>query len=262
MKRFGMTLLCLFLLAGCSAQGSASGSAKKQSKQTEISVAAASDLTKSFQQINKQFEKKTGIKVKLVFAASGELEQQIENGAPYDVFAAANADYVNQLADKNMLVPGTKTVYAYGKIGIAAKQSSHLSIHSLKDLTRPEVKKIAIANPETAPYGLAAKQALQKAGIWDKVKPKLVYAKNIADTLTYVKSGNTEAGIVSLSLAQGEKLDVANISSSLYNPLKQMAAVVKSSKKQAAAKKFVQYLASKEAQNTMKKYGYAVSAGQ
>lgn len=262
MKRFGMTLLCLFLLAGCSAQGRASGSAKKQSKQTEINVAAASDLTKSFRQISKQFEKQTGIKVKLVFAASGELEQQIENGAPYDVFAAANADYVNQLADKNMLVPGTKTVYAYGKIGIAAKQSSHLSIRSLKDLTRPEVKKIAIANPETAPYGLAAKQALQKAGIWDEVKSKLVYAKNISDTLTYVKSGNTEAGIVSLSLAQGEKLAIASISSSLYNPLKQTAGVVKSSKKQEAAKKFVHYLAGKEAQNTMKKYGYAVSAGQ
>lgn len=228
----------------------------------EINVAAASDLAKSFQKIGKQFEKQTGIKVKFIFAASGELEQQIENGAPYDVFAAANADYVNQLADKNLIASGTKTVYAYGKIGIATNKNRSLSINGLDDLTKPKVKKIAIANPKTAPYGMAARQALQKAGIWNKVKSKLVYAKNISDTLTYVQSGNTEAGIVSLSLVQGENMKVQNIASSLYDPLKQTAAVVKSSEKQDAARKFTSFLTSKSGQKIMKQYGYTVPEGQ
>ncbi|WP_018665019.1 molybdate ABC transporter substrate-binding protein [Heyndrickxia acidiproducens] len=256
MKKLSFILLCVVLLTACSTQK------KTASSPEEINVAAASDLTKSFQKIGKQFEKQTGIKVKFIFGASGELEAQIENGAPYDVYAAANHTYVKKLKDKNLITANSDKVYALGEIGVATRKDSKIQPADPDGLTSRQVKKIAIANPKTAPYGMAAKQALQKAGIWDKVKDKLVYAKNISDTLTYVQSGNAEAGLVSHSLVQGEPVRYRMIDDSLYDPLQQTMAVVKNSKQQKAAQKFCAFLTGPQGKRILKQYGYAIPEGK
>lgn len=259
MKKILIPLFSLFLLTACTIEDSNSN---KAASQEEIKVAAASDFTKAFREIEPQFEQQTGIKVKFIFESSGQLKEQITNGAPYDVFAAANVEYVNDLKQKNMIVPGSDQIFQLGRIGIATKKDHSLRIQTLDDLTRPEVKKIAIANPNYAPYGYAAKQALQKTGIWNQVKDKLVYAKNISDTITYLKSGNAEAGIVSLSLVQGENIQFHLIDESLHDPIQQTVAIVKSTKNKQDAQQFIDFLNDPAGKKILQKYGYTLPGGK
>jgi molybdate transport system substrate-binding protein len=136
----------------------------------QITVAAASDLTAAFEEIGREFEATQNIKVVFVFGSTGMLTRQIENGAPMDLFAAANVAYVNQLEQKGLIVPDTKAIYARGRITLWTTADSPLKVETVSDLTRPEIKRVAIANPDHAPYGLAAKQALESAGVWESVK--------------------------------------------------------------------------------------------
>lgn len=225
-----------------------------------LKVAAAADLTLAFQEIGKRFEAKTGTPVVFSFGSTGQLAEQIKNGAPFDVFAAANVQAIDELKKEHLILEGTEHVYAFGRIGIAAK--SDISVRTLNDLLKENVKKIAIANPDHAPYGLAAKQALQKAGIWEQVKNKLVYGKNIADTLAYVESGNAEAGIVALSLVKTSDVHFQLINEAMHEPIQQAVAVMKATKHREAAKQFVAFLNSSEGREIMKKYGFSIPKEQ
>ncbi|HEU4833437.1 MAG TPA: molybdate ABC transporter substrate-binding protein, partial [Pyrinomonadaceae bacterium] len=167
----------------------------------ELTVAAAADLTPAFEELGREFEATTKTKVVFVFGSTGMITRQIENGAPYDLFAAANVSYIDQLDQKGLIIPDSKESYARGRITLWMLEESPVRLQSIADLARPEVQRIAIANPDHAPYGLAAKQALQSAGIWDRVQPKLVYGDNIRQTLQYAQTGNVEVAIVALSLS-------------------------------------------------------------
>jgi molybdate transport system substrate-binding protein len=151
----------LFLISnvGCS-----SGQVEEQNG-AELSIAAASDLNLAFREIGERFEEKTGSTLTFSFGSTGQLAVQIENGAPFDVFAAANVEFVDDLREKGLIIPDTQTTYAFGRIGIATLPDRALSVEKLEDLLKPEVRKIAIANPAHAPYGLAAKQAFETAFI-------------------------------------------------------------------------------------------------
>jgi len=140
----------------------------------ELTVAAAADLQFAFTDIGALFEKETGQKVTFVFGSTGQLAQQIENGAPYDLFAAANISFVDDLVKKNLVVKDTETLYARGRIVLAVNRASGAPATTLDDLLSDKITHIAIANPEHAPYGVAAKEALQSAGLWEKVQPKIV----------------------------------------------------------------------------------------
>jgi molybdate transport system substrate-binding protein len=164
----------------------------------EITVAAASDLTPAFEELGREFEKVSKIKVVFVFGSTGLLTRQIANGAPFDLFAAANVSYIDQLDMNGLIIPDTKMIYARGRITLWTVEESPIRLQGIADLVRPEVQRIAIANPDHAPYGLAARQALESAGIWDRVRSKLVYAENIRQTLQYAETGNVEVAIVSL----------------------------------------------------------------
>lgn len=223
---------------------------------SELTVAAASDLTEAFAELERDFETNNKTKVVFVFGSTGMLTRQIENGAPMDLFAAADIDYVNQLEQKNLIVPGTKSVYARGRITMWTTTESGLKIETISDLTRTEVRRIAIANPDHAPYGLAAQQALQKAGIWDEVKPKLVYGDNIRQTLQYAETGNVDVSIVALSLSLRSKGRWILIPGELHEPINQGLAVIKTTKNEAAARAFASFITAPRGREILGKYGF------
>jgi molybdate transport system substrate-binding protein len=222
----------------------------------ELTVAAASDLTPAFEEIGRAFESATKTKVVYVFGSTGMLTRQIENGAPVDLFAAASVSYVDQLEKKGLIIPDTKAVYARGRIALWMPNESTLRLQGIADLARPEVMRVAIANPDHAPYGLAAKQALQSAGIWEQVQPKLVYGDNIRQTLQYAQTGNVEVAIVALSLSIQSNGRWTLIPEELHQPIDQGLAVMKTTKNEQAARAFAAFISSPQGKAIMKKYGF------
>jgi molybdate transport system substrate-binding protein len=225
---------------------------------SEITVAAAADLQPAFEEIGKEFERQNRVKVIFSFGSTGMLAQQIENGAPMDLFAAANADYVDRLEQKGLIIPDTKAVYGRGRITLWVTKDSPLSINSVEDLTRAEVKRIAIANPDHAPYGAAAREAMQNAGVWEAVKPKIVYAENIRQTLQYAQTGNVEVAIVALSLSLNSDGRWVLVTEELYKPINQTLAVIKGTKHEREARAFAQFINSPAGRAVMRKYGFTL----
>ena len=223
----------------------------------EVTVAAASDLTASFEEIGREFEATDKIKVVFVFGSTGMLMRQIENGAPMDLFAAANVAYIDQLEQKGLIIPDTKAIYARGRITLWTTAESPLRVESVADLARPEIRRIAIANPDHAPYGLAAKQALESAGVWETVKPKLVYADNIRQTLQYAETGNVDVSIVALSLSQQSKGRWTLVPEQLHQPIDQGLAVMKSTHNEQAARAFASFVTGPRGKEILGKYGFA-----
>jgi len=223
----------------------------------ELSVAAASDLRFSFTEIAESFEKEKNAKVILVFGSSGTLAAQIEKGAPYDLFFSANREYVEELKSEGMLEASFVGSYAKGFIVLAKKKNSSAELNDLEDLAKPEVKIIALANPEHAPYGRAAVEALKNRKIWAKVREKIVYAENIAQAEEYVSTGNADAAIIALSLAiNNADLTYVSIDPELYSPIAQYFGAIKNSKNKEIAQEFLEYLKSEKAKEVMRKYGY------
>lgn len=244
--------LC-FLLLGTLVLSSA---CRDRSVPAELTVAAASDLTPAFEEIGREFEASLKTKVVFVFGSTGLLTRQIENGAPFDVFAAANVSYIDQLEQKGLIVPGTKRIYARGRITMWTTVNSAVKIEKIQDLTLADVQRIAIANPDHAPYGQAAREALEQAGIWETVRPKLVYGDNIRQTLQFAETENVEVAIMALSLSVQSKGRWTLIPEELHKPLDQGMAVIKSTKNEQAARAFSDFVNGEKGRDIMKKYGF------
>ncbi|WP_373231827.1 molybdate ABC transporter substrate-binding protein [Cohnella sp.] len=266
MRRIALQLalvgILLFTIIGCSFGGreqapSPQASLPSTKVEHKLTVAAASDLSLAFKEIGQAFEKKTNSKIEFTFSSTGTLAQQIENGAPFDIFAAADISFVNDLKAKGKIIADTQQLYAQGRIGLATTMKSTLQVKELKDFLDPQIKKIAIANPDHAPYGLAAKQALQKAGLWDQLQDKLVFGKNISETLTFITTGNAEAGIIAQSIVKEDETRFRLIDTSLYEPLNQSIAVIKDTREEELARQFVAYVNEPESRKIMQKYGFA-----
>lgn len=221
-----------------------------------LTVAAAADLQFAFTEIGALFERETGGKVVFTFGSTGILARQIDNGAPVDVFAAANIQFVEDLISKGMLIAGTQQLYAIGRIVLAVNRQTGLRLHDLRDLLRPEVKRVTLANPQHAPYGLAGKQALESLGLWGPLQPKLVYGENVRQALQYVQTGNAEAGIVALSIAHVPEVTYTLIDDRLHQPLKQALAIVKGTKEEVLARRFVAFINGPKGRPIMKRYGF------
>src|SRR5690242_3444076 len=169
--------------------------------QDALTVAAAADLQPVMTEIAARFEKETGVRVKLSFGSSGNFFAQIQNGAPYDLFFSADVDYPAKLQGAGLIEPGSLYRYATGQIALWAPNASAIDVSKgLSVLVDNNVQKIAIANPSHAPYGRAAEAALKNADLWDSISSKLVMGENIAQTAQFVQSGNTDVGILALSL--------------------------------------------------------------
>ena len=244
--------LVLAILIAMALQGSASASRQD----ITITVSAASDLRFAFGEIGEAFEEETGIGVDFNFGSTGQLAQQIEAGAPVDVFAAANVSYIDELAEKDLIVEDSQATYARGQIVLWTPKDSELEIDSIDRLADDDVQRIAIANPDHAPYGAAAKDALESAGIWDEVQDKLVLGENISDTLRYGETGNVDVAIVALSLAVPSDGTWTVIPQDLYPPLDQAMAVVAGASHESEARAFVDFVNSERGREIMRAYGF------
>ena len=249
-------LAAFFLTLACA--NTACRHDRSTNRPPEFTVAAASDLTPAFEELGRQFESTHKTKVVLVFGSTGLLTRQIENGAPMDLFAAANVSYIDQLEQKGLIIPGSKTIYARGRITLWTNAGSNIRLENISDLARPEVTRIAIANPDHAPYGLAARQALEKAGIWDRVKPKLVYGDNIRQTLQYAETGNVDVAIVALSLSLQSNGRWTLIPEELHQPIDQALAIMKSTRNESDARAFAAFVVGPEGKAVMEKYGFSL----
>jgi molybdate transport system substrate-binding protein len=223
-----------------------------------LTVSAAADLTSAFQEMGKQFEQATGNKVTFNFGSTGQLAQQIEQGAPVDLFAAANVSYVEELEQKGLILPDTKALYAQGRITLWTRADSPLRIERIQDLVRPDVQRIAIANPEHAPYGVAAREALQSVNIWTAVEPKLVFGENVAQTLQYADTGNVDVAIVALSLSVQSNGRWVLIPEALHKPLTQALAVIKDTRHEQVARQFATFINGPQGRPIMRKYGFVL----
>lgn len=221
-----------------------------------LTVYAAADLAFAFKELVPVFENATGAAVTLSLGSTGNLAAQIENGAPADVFFAADQSYIDRLAARSALVAESRTLYAQGRIVLATPKDAGRKLGQLRDLLDPGIRRIAIANPLHAPYGKAAEQAMRKVGVWDTLKSKLVYGENVRQTLQFIQVGGVDAGIVALSVANVREIEWTLIDARLYAPLNQAAAVVTRSRRPDLARAFIRFVVGPEARPIMKNYGF------
>ncbi|HEY4176865.1 MAG TPA: molybdate ABC transporter substrate-binding protein [Kofleriaceae bacterium] len=233
------------------------GCRKAAPEKRVVRIAAAADLTTAFGELGKTFAAKTGITPELTFAASGMLEKQIEQGAPFFLFAAANKDYVDRAIKAGKCDRASERIYARGQLVVWTAPGKPAPA-TLEDLAKPEFKKIAIANPETAPYGKAAKEALETAAIYDQVKDRLVLGENVLAALAYAKDGNADAAIVALSLAMETKGARLAISPRWFSPLDQALVVCGTGPEADAARQFADFVTSMEGRQLMVPYGFSI----
>jgi molybdate transport system substrate-binding protein len=221
-----------------------------------VRIAAAADLARAFEQVGKAFQKKTGIAPQFDFGSSGLLAKQIEEGAPDFLFAAANKDYAEQVVKAGRCDATSERIYARGRIVVWCPTGTPAPA-KLEDLVDPRFKKVAIANPEHAPYGRAAKQALEKAGVWDQIQNKLVLGENVQATMQYARSGAVDASVIALSLAMvSEGGSFMPIDLSQHDPLEQMMVVCGTGEEAEAAHKFLDFVTSPDGREVMGRYGF------
>jgi molybdate transport system substrate-binding protein len=195
-----------------------------------------------------------------VYGSSGKFHTQIQQGAPYDLFFSADIGFPRELAKQGQAASEVKP-YAVGRIVLwsAAMDATKMTLASLAD---PKITKIAIANPKHAPYGKRAEEVLRSAGLWDKVQAKLVFGENISQTAQYVQTGNVQVGIIALSLVLNPELSKKGgyylIPDSLHNPLEQGFIITKRGAGKPLAKKFADFMDSKQARGVMIKYGFVL----
>lgn len=226
-----------------------------------LTVSAAANLESAFGEVSRAFEKQTGSRVTYNFGSTGQLAQQIAQGAPVDVFVAADRATIDDLAARGFLLPDSVHLYARGEIVLYVRASSTISFKGLEDLTRPEIRRIAIANPDRAPYGRAAIQALERQGIWNVVRERLVLTENIQQTKQYVDTGNVDAAITARSLIFGAPGIWVSIPKDLYTPIEQALGIVKGTRNPREARAFGDFLLGEQGRTILARYGYGLPGG-
>ena len=221
-------------------------------------VAAASDLNPAFTEAGRRFEAQHRVTVSVSFGSTGHLSKQIENGAPFDVFAAASAEYVEGLAGKGLVLEGTSRVFAEGYLAIWQPSDAPWMADGVADLDRPEIRRIAIANPQHAPYGRAAEQALRAAGLWERLQPKIIFGETVTQALQFAATGNADAAVVALSISQRPGGRQVPVDRSLYTPLRQSICVLKSTRQEALARAFIALIAGADGRALLRRYGFGV----
>jgi molybdate transport system substrate-binding protein len=224
----------------------------------ELSVAAAADLQPVMPVLGAAYEKKTGVKLKVSYASSSVLATQIVNGAPFDLFFAADAGFPQKVVSAGLAVESVPVPYALGTLVLWARKDSPLGPPTLEQLTDARVTRVAVADEVHAPYGAAAYEALRASKLLDAVKPKLVVAENIAQAGQFVLSGNAQVGFVSMTGALSPQMrDVGTfvVLPKVYPAIRQCAVVIKGSAKRDTALAFLEWVRSPEVQSRLKEFG-------
>ncbi|MCI0417867.1 MAG: molybdate ABC transporter substrate-binding protein [Acidobacteria bacterium] len=223
-----------------------------------IHVAAASDLTPAFTEMGARLELRKSLKAVFSFGSSGLLSKQIEQGAPFDLFAAASEGFVDRLESQQLILEGSRRIFAHGRLVIWQRQDSATVVNALEDLAQPAIRRIAIANPEHAPYGLAARQALESKRLWETVKEKVVFGENVAQAFQFAQTGNAEAAIVAQSLAVRPEGRTVPVDPGAHAPIQQTLCILRRSQQTAACRQFIEFLDSPEGRSILERYGFVV----
>ncbi|HEX3704217.1 MAG TPA: molybdate ABC transporter substrate-binding protein [Vicinamibacterales bacterium] len=251
--RLALALICLPI---CLA-------AARAASEPPLTVAAASDLQAVLPAIAARFEKTSGHEVRLTFGSSGNFYTQIQNGAPFDVFLSADIDYPRRLAQAKQAEPGSLYEYATGRLVLWTRNDSGVDLRGgLAVLAGANVHRVAIANPDHAPYGRAAVAAVRHEQLYDRVQAKFVRGENISQAAQFAQSGNAEVGILALSLALSPAMKSAGtyeeIPDSLHPPIEQAAIIVSASQQKTLAARFIEFLKRSESVRQLQAYGFAL----
>jgi molybdate transport system substrate-binding protein len=239
--------------------GLSSSAPSNDQAEVVLTVGAASDLIPAFEEIGERFNETTPYLVEFTFGSSGLLAQQIEAGAPIDVYASADFTFVDYLRNAGLIIDETVTQYAIGRIVVWSLDEENSAIANLNEFMSSDFRRIAIANPNHAPYGRAAKDALISAGVWEDIQPKLVLGSNIREAMQYAETGNVDVALVALSLALAtEEGHWSEIPADRHAPIDQTLGIVASTDHRDAANAFVEKVMDDEGQEILRKYGFEI----
>lgn len=231
-------------------------------QRTPLTVSAAISLTNAMQEIKTIYQNgNPNVNITYTFASSGALQQQIEQGAPVDVFFSAATKQMDALQQKNLLVPGTRKTLLTNRLVLITPRNAP-ALTSFRNLTSSQVRRIAIGEPRSVPAGQYAQELLTNLKLFNSIKSKLIYGNNVRQVLTYVETGNVDAGIVYTTDAkESNSVRVgATAPSNLHSPIVYPVAVLRDSRNTAAAKNFVQFLSSSQAKAVFQKYGFGIAS--
>ncbi|GIP41833.1 molybdate ABC transporter substrate-binding protein [Paenibacillus sp. J45TS6] len=239
-------------------QQSTPESSSTQAEVTELTISAAASLTDALEEIQPIFEANhPEIQLTFNFGSSGALQQQIEQGAPVDLFLSAAEKNMQALIDNNQIMEGYSETLLTNELVLVSANDSEIDITSEVDLTKPEVKIVAIGIPESVPAGSYAKEALEGLGLYDKLLPKVIQAKDVRQVLQYVETGNADAGFVYKTDAILSKVNIVHtVDPELYTPIHYPVGITGASKHKEEAKVFYEFLKSDEAKTIFQKYGF------
>jgi molybdate transport system substrate-binding protein len=262
---FVLVISIILLLSGCVGSAGKNGSSSQTSSKTaetiELTISAAASLTDALKEIQHSYESThTGIKLNFNFGGSGALEKQIEQGAPSDLFLSASTKNMKSLVDQQLIDTKKQKTWLTNELVAVIPADGTMNIASVTDLTKKEVKKVAIGIPESVPAGNYAQEALTKAKLWDTLQSKLVQAKDVRQVLQYVETGNADVGFVYKTDAlTSQKAKIAfEVDPKTYSPVEYPIGIVKASKHIQEAEDFYAYLQSQESLNIMAKYGFTI----
>ncbi|WP_106766599.1 molybdate ABC transporter substrate-binding protein [Paenibacillus faecalis] len=259
-----MLVLSVIIMTGCmSVERQNTHSSKQSSTQIELTVSAAASLKSGLEEAAALFESRNpDIKIQFNFGGSGSLQQQIEQGAPVDLFFSAAKEPMEQLVQKGLIERSESKVMLHNRLVLIVPKGDD-SIHGLQDLIKPEVQVIAIGQLDTVPAGAYGKEVLEGEGLWNKVESKAVYAKDVTQVLSYVTSGNADAGFVYASDAiQSSDVKVSvEIDPASHTLIEYPAAVIKMGKNPEEARKLLDFLQTDEARDIFEKYGFILPEG-
>jgi molybdate transport system substrate-binding protein len=246
MKRFLLSLMVFLCLAVTPALAE------------EVLVAVAANFVPPFREVASEFEKATGHTVQVASGATGGFYTQIKNGAPFDVFFSADNERPKLLEDEGLGVKGSRFTYAIGRLVLWSPDPS--LIKGEDTLRSASFKRLAIANPKTAPYGMAAMQAMQKLGVWESIQPRLVMGEGLGQTMGFIESGNAQLGFLALSqvldpkiMGKGGRWDVPV---DMHEPIQQDVVLLTKGKDNAAAKALMEFMEGPQAKAIIVRYGY------
>lgn len=245
-RHAGRLIFAAALLSSCSAPRPTDG---------KLTVAAAANLMDVFGEVGAAFHAKTGGEVIFSYGSTAQLATQIDKGAPFDLFAAADTEHVDSLVATQKLTKDSRAIYALGQLALWIPEGGP-AIHELKDLAGKDVRFVAIAQPELAPYGQATVEVLKGAGLWDAVQPKLVYGTSISMAKQFAASGSADAAFTAYSLVLHEKGTILKIDSHLHKPIEQALGIVAASGHQGEAKQFRLFLLGAEGRTILANSGY------